>query len=122
MSTFKEGKPDGGSCVRPFHQENKHFPGNCGSIFCLGPIWPVLIAREARGKSATLLSQPLRRSRGFPGGSVVKNPPANAGDSGSTPGPRRSPGEGNGNPLVFFPREAQGQRCLGGYSPRGHKE
>ena len=36
---------------------------------------------------------------GFPGGSVVKNPPANAGDVGSIPGSRRSPGEGNGNPL-----------------------
>ena len=27
---------------------------------------------------------------GFPGGSVVKNPPANAEDTGSTPGPGRS--------------------------------
>ena len=35
----------------------------------------------------------------YPGGSVVKNPPANAGDVGSIPGLRRSPGEGNGNPL-----------------------
>ena len=26
---------------------------------------------------------------GFPGGSVVKNPPANAGDMGLTPGPGR---------------------------------
>ena len=25
--------------------------------------------------------------QGFPGGAVVKNPPANAGDSGSSPGP-----------------------------------
>ena len=33
----------------------------------------------------------------FPGGSVVENPPANAGDLGSTPGLGRSPGEGNGN-------------------------
>ena len=30
---------------------------------------------------------------GFPGESVVKNPPANAGDSVSIPGSRRSPGE-----------------------------
>ena len=37
--------------------------------------------------------------RGFPGGLVVKNPPANAGDAGPTPGSGRSPGEGNGNPL-----------------------
>ena len=27
---------------------------------------------------------------GFPGGTVVKNPPANAGDMGSSPGPGRS--------------------------------
>ena len=27
---------------------------------------------------------------GFPGGAVVKNPPANAGDTGSRPGPGRS--------------------------------
>ena len=27
---------------------------------------------------------------GFPGGAVVKNPPANAGDTGSIPGPGRS--------------------------------
>ena len=39
---------------------------------------------------------------GFPGGSVVKNPPANAGaagDMGSIPELERSPGGGNGNPL-----------------------
>ena len=37
---------------------------------------------------------------GFPGGSVVKNPPAIAedtGDLGSIPGSGRSPGGGNGN-------------------------
>ena len=55
---------------------------------------------------------------GFLGGSVVKNPPANAGDAagaaGSIPGLRTSPGEGNGNPL-------QRQRSLVGYSPWGHR-
>ena len=30
---------------------------------------------------------------GFPGGPVVKNSPAGAGDAGSVPGPGRSPGE-----------------------------
>ena len=29
-------------------------------------------------------------SRGFPGGTVVKNPPANEGDTGLSPGPGRS--------------------------------
>ena len=41
-------------------------------------------------------------SWGFPGGSVVKNPPVNAGDVrdvGSIPGSGRSPREGNGNTL-----------------------
>jgi len=34
---------------------------------------------------------------GFPGGSVVMNPPANAGDKGSIPESRRFPGEVNSN-------------------------
>ena len=38
-------------------------------------------------------------STGFPGGLVVKNPPVNAGDPGSTPGSGRSLGEGNGYPV-----------------------
>ena len=33
--------------------------------------------------------------------SVVKNPPTNAGDTGSTPGSGRCPGEGHGNPLQY---------------------
>ena len=42
--------------------------------------------------------------KGFPGGPVVKNPSANVGDtrnSGLMPRSRRSPGEGNGNPLQY---------------------
>ena len=35
----------------------------------------------------------------FPGGSVGKNPPANAGDLGLIPGSGRCPGGGNDNPL-----------------------
>ena len=38
---------------------------------------------------------------GLPSGSVVKNPPANAGDTGLIPGLGRSPGGGNGNPLQY---------------------
>ena len=37
----------------------------------------------------------------FLGGSVVKNLPANAGNAGLILGLRRSPGEGNGNPLQY---------------------
>ena len=38
-------------------------------------------------------------SQGFPRSSVGKASACNAGDLGSTPGSRSSPGEGNGNPL-----------------------
>ena len=38
---------------------------------------------------------------GFPDGSAVKNPPANAGDMSSIPGLERSLGEGNDNPLQY---------------------
>ena len=37
----------------------------------------------------------------FPGGSEVKNLPANAGDAGSIPGLGRYPGEGNGHPFQY---------------------
>ena len=48
-----------------------------------------------------LISRELSGTLGFPGVSVVKNPPANAGDTGSIPGSRRSLGEGNGNLLQY---------------------
>ena len=38
---------------------------------------------------------------GFPGGSVVRNPPASAGDLGLIPGWGKPPGEGNDNPLQY---------------------
>ena len=47
----------------------------------------------------------------FPDGSMVKKPPANAGDMGSILVPGRSPGEGNGNILQYF--------CLGNLMDRG---
>ena len=40
-------------------------------------------------------------TRGFPGDSVVKSLPVNAGDMDSVPGSERSLGEGNGNPLQY---------------------
>ena len=53
---------------------------------------------------------------GFPAVSVVKNPPAKAGDVGLIPGSGRSPGEGNNNSLQHS--------CLGNPMDRaawGHK-
>ena len=51
---------------------------------------------------------------GFPGDSVVKNLPTNAGDAGdmgSITGSGRHPGKGNGNPLQHS--------CLGNLMDRG---
>ena len=48
---------------------------------------------------------------GFPGGSVVKNLPANAGDVGLIPGLGRSPVKGNGKLLQYS--------CLGNPMDRG---
>ena len=61
--------------------------------------------------------------QGFPGGSVVKNLPANTGDVGLIPGSERFPGEGNGIPLQYSSLEkSHGQKSLQGQSPGGHKE
>ena len=54
-------------------------------------------------------------SLGFPGGAVLKNPPANAGDARES---WRSPEIGN----VFLPEKFHGQRSLAGCSPRGREE
>ena len=51
------------------------------------------------------------RTQGFPGDSVVKNLPANAGDTGSIPGLGRYSGEDNGTPLQYS--------CLGNPMDRG---
>ena len=53
----------------------------------------------------------VNRTLGFPGGSAVKNPPANAEDVGSVSEQGRSPGKGNGNPLQYS--------CLGNTIDRG---
>ena len=64
--------------------------------------------------------QPKKKKKGygFPGGAVIKNLPANAGDAGemgSIPGLERSHGVGNA------PGKFHGQRSLEGYSPWCHK-
>ena len=59
-----------------------------------------------------------KKGYGFPGGAVIKNLPANAGDAGemvSISGLERSHGVGNA------PGKFHGQRRLEGYSPWRHK-
>ena len=57
-----------------------------------------------------------KERKGFSGGTVVKNLPANAGDTGSIPGLGRSLGE------VFLPGKPHRQRSPAGYSPCGCRE
>ena len=59
-------------------------------------------------------------ARGFPRGSVAKNLPANAGDTGLIlwSGRRR---KWQPTP-VFLPEKSHGQRSLEGYSPSVHKK
>ena len=59
----------------------------------------------------------------FSGSSVSKKFACNAGDTGSTSGLGRSPGEGNGNPLQYFlPGESHRQKILASYSLWHRKE
>ena len=58
---------------------------------------------------------------GFPGGSMVKNLPAIAGDADSIPGSGRSPGEKNGYPLQYCCLENPMERGSRGVSQKvGH--
>ena len=84
----------------------------------VSPSFPVIITKNASGhcqrfprriKSPLLgtttvesLHLHIDRVLAFPGGAIVKNLPANAGDAGSISGSGISPAVGNGNPQVFL--------------------
>ena len=88
----------------------------CEDVLCLKPIQ---ISEFGGGvKSVSLfwcnIFLPAELTSGFPGGSVVNNPPADEGDMRDMsliPGSGRSPGGGNGNPLRYS--------CLGNPMDRG---
>ena len=50
----------------------------------------ILVYVSSKTRLTVKKKKKKKKSRGFPGGAVVKNPPANAGDTGSSPGPGRS--------------------------------
>ena len=54
---------------------------------------------------------------GFPGSSVVQNPPANAGDAGSIPRSGHSLEEEIATTPVILPGKSREQRSLVGFSP-----
>ena len=58
----------------------------------------------------------------FPGGSVVKKPPDNAGDAGLIPGSGRSPGEEMATHSSILAWEIQWTESLVNYSSWGHKK
>ena len=63
--------------------------------------------------------------RGFPGSSVVKNPPTvqKMQEKGVNPWDGKIPWRRARQPTpVFLSGESHGQRSLVGYSPHGHKE
>ena len=64
----------------------------------------------------------FRYTCGFPGGSVVKSPPASAKEEGLISGSGRSPGGGNSPFQDSCLKNPMDKRSLVGYSPRGHKE
>ena len=64
----------------------------------------ILLLEKADGLLGSTNRSSLSWRWGFPGGPVVKNPPASAGDArdaGSIPGSGKSPGIENGNPLQY---------------------
>ena len=82
---------------------------NPHSFFFMLTVWPLVQILLNTSYLAFTLS-----FRGFPGGSVVKNTPASAGDAGdagSIPGSGRCSGGGHGDPLQYS--------CLGKPMDRG---
>ena len=72
---------------------------------------PPTLSRAASPQASALAPLQSGWNMGLPFGSVVKNLPANVGDTDSISGSGRSPGKGNGNPLQYS--------CLGNPMGRG---
>ena len=70
------------------------------------------------GKLETSVYSWVKQREGFPGGSVVKKPLANAGDTGLIPGSGRLLKK---EMAIFLPGKSHGQKSQVGYSPWGHK-
>ena len=65
----------------------------------------------------------LQEGMGFPGGSVLQNSPANAGNKGLIPRVCKSPWKRKSHPTqVFLPGNTRGERKQAGYSLWDHKE
>ena len=90
----------------PFHLSVPKLKLVLPTTFCrrLNIIIPVSQRTGLWSAEVRWFAQSCLISRGFWGGAVVKNPPANAGDPRDTswiPGSGRSPGGENGNPFQY---------------------
>ena len=72
--------------------------------------------------AVTICSHLIIRKLGFPGGAMVRNPPANAGDAHMHKTRVPSLGREDQPSPVFLPGESHGQGSLVGYSPWGCQE
>ena len=66
-----------------------------------GSSWRDANKYAAMHRMALTRKSDLDETSTVPSGSMIKNPPVNAGDTGSIPGLGRSPAKGNGNPLQY---------------------
>ena len=69
-------------------------------------MWLLFLAHGFKSQSEvnsfpSFLGTKIPLSLGLPGGTVVKNPPANTGDVSLIPGSGRPTGGGNGSPLQY---------------------
>ena len=84
------------------------------------PIPMSQVQRDSR--SLKWINNNWQRHVGFPSGSVLMNPPANAGDMGLIPGLGRFPWRQKWQPSpALLPGKSRGQWSLTGYSPWCHK-
>ena len=85
--------------VEPFQSQvsNIRFVSAASIIVFSQLISQVLLQHQPSGSHCT-----NEQTEGFPGGSAVKNPPANAGEAGRIPGWGRAPGEGKATQYSFL--------------------
>ena len=119
------GRTEHASPSRHWADQWLNFYFICGLwVIITGPLWPLRLILFPWS-----LCQCSRLSyifTGFPGGSVLKNLPANVGDIGDTdfiPGSGKIPWRRARQPTpVFLPGESHGQGSLAGYSAWSHIE
>ena len=97
--------------VQPGSADLQLTPRSVRINYCCSKLWIIQAVMNAPVYHFQINFNWSTLGLGFPGGSVVKNLPANARDTSSIPGSGRSPGVESGNPLQYS--------CLGNPMDRG---